>query len=633
NFVGWYCNQELTDPYDFSTPVPYSFTLYAKWEEAYWGANTDLMPVDGLLVKNDFQSTGQYIWPYYNTDGSVTMYNGVANDANWSWPSAYMTYENSVDSGNDAYIYVKYNSTAMFNATIDYLDADGNAQSVTLSQLAGNGDNDFPAGYNEFFVNFGQYVYDQGHLTTSDGSTHSRNVKYTKVTYYVVGGLDEYVRLYDMKFTPAFEIEDPYTNLMNSDITQNSGYGSYIYDNGVLTVNSSTDAGYSVTMNVNKTFDPSDMVYLLSHIDSDVPFNVSMELTQADGDATMEWRSEYYPIFGLAEKPDTLPAGSWEPAMDLNGYFSWNGGSVSSTTVKSVTVSLVGKGTLTMDALQAHRGIVTDTVADGLYAEGETLVPAGSLLPVSGELVYDDFQGTGESVWDYYNDDGSVTLYNTVDAVEYSWPSGTMNFKNIVNTNTTPCIHLNYRSDAAFNAEITYVDANGESHSVNLSEIAGIDTTDFPAGTYDEYIDFAAYLTEQGHLTGSGEVTLTKVTYYVVGGKDSYVRLYDMSFTAEPVTPTVKMSSVSLALKDEVKFTGYFTIENIDASTATMGLMTYESLPTDVSITTADHVIPGATYQSSKDRYIGYSQGIPAKEMGDLFYICAYVQLENGTYV
>ena len=102
---------------------------------------------------------------------------------------------------------------------------------------------------------------------------------------------------------------------------------------------------------------------------------------------------------------------------------------------------------------------------------------------------------------------------------------------------------------------------------------------------------------------------------------------------AVEVVPSVKMSSVSLALKDEVKFTGYFTIENIDASTATMGLMTFENAPTDVSVNTADHVIPGATYQSSKDRYIGYSQGIPAKEMGDLFYICAYVQLENGTYV
>ncbi|MBQ8622689.1 MAG: DUF4855 domain-containing protein, partial [Oscillospiraceae bacterium] len=99
---------------------------------------------------------------------------------------------------------------------------------------------------------------------------------------------------------------------------------------------------------------------------------------------------------------------------------------------------------------------------------------------------------------------------------------------------------------------------------------------------------------------------------------------------AVEVVPSVKMSSVSLALKDEVKFTGYFTIENIDASTATMGLMTFENAPTDVSVNTADHVIPGATYQSSKDRYIGYSQGIPAKEMGDLFYICAYVQLENG---
>jgi hypothetical protein len=90
--------------------------------------------------------------------------------------------------------------------TIDYLDADGNPQSVKLSQLAGYGDIDLPAGYNEFFVNFGQYAYDQGHLTAADGSVHSRNIKYTKVSYYVIGGLDDYVRLYDMKLTPAFAI-------------------------------------------------------------------------------------------------------------------------------------------------------------------------------------------------------------------------------------------------------------------------------------------------------------------------------------------------------------------------------------------------------------------------------------------
>ena len=227
NFVGWYCNPELTDPYDYSMKVTYGFTLYAKWEEAYWGANTNLMPVDGLLVKNDFQGTGQYIWPYYNDDGSVTMYNGVTNDSNWSWPSAYMSYENSFDSGNDAYIYVKYNATARFNATIDYLDADGNAQSVTLSQLAGYGTEDLPAGYQEFFVNFGQYAYDQGHLTTADGSVHSRNIKYTKVTYYVVGTKDDYVRLYDLCFTniepvvvPTISLQYP-TLLLEDEIKMN----------------------------------------------------------------------------------------------------------------------------------------------------------------------------------------------------------------------------------------------------------------------------------------------------------------------------------------------------------------------------------------------------------------------------
>ena len=102
---------------------------------------------------------------------------------------------------------------------------------------------------------------------------------------------------------------------------------------------------------------------------------------------------------------------------------------------------------------------------------------------------------------------------------------------------------------------------------------------------------------------------------------------------AVEVVPTISMSSASLALKDEVQFIGYFKIENIDASTATMGLITYKTQPTEISVETAEEVIPGAVYDSAKDRYIGYSQGVPAKEMGDTYYIAAYAQLADGSYV
>ena len=630
NFVGWYCDPGLNDPYNFSTPVSYGFTLYAKWEEAYWGANTNLMPVDGLLVCNDFQSTGQYIWPYYNDDGSVTMYNGVTNDANWSWPSACMSYENSFDSGNDAYIYVKYNATANFNATIDYLDADGNPQSVTLSQLYGTGDKDLPAGYNEFFVNFGQYAYDQGHLTPSDGSAHSRNIKYTKVTYYVVGGLDSYVRLYDMKLTAAFEIPDPYVNLMTNSITQDSGYGSYVYDNGKLTVNASTDMGYTVTLYPNASVNPTDMGYLLANLQSDVPFNISVALTRADGDAVMELRKEFYPLFGLAETPEALPAGTWEPVMDFNAYFAWNGGSVTESTVKSITVTLQQEGTLTMDALQVHKGIVAKTVADGLYAADSAWAPAGSLLPVSGKLQYVGFQETGESVWDYYNDDGSVTLYNTVDGADYSWPSGYMVYENTVDLNATPDLYLNFRCDYGFNGEITYLDADGAEHTVNLSTLANLDTTDFTAGTYDLYLDFASYVEAQGHTPSDGILKLTRVTYYVVGVKNSYARLYDMRFCVEPAVTEIKLSHPTVSFEDEVRYNIYYSATETDQINE-MGLLVFDTQMENGTYAEAAQVFSG--YESVGDLFVVHTGGISAKKMGDDLYFRVYAKLADGSYV
>ena len=127
------------------------------------------------------------------------------------------------------------------------------------------------------------------------------------------------------------------------------------------------------------------------------------------------------------------------------------------------------------------------------------------------------------------------------------------------------------------------------------------------------------------YVPGGVEITFT----LVVNGDDTLTLSYE---AAEPAY-SITMSSASLALRDEVQFIGYFKIENIDASTATMGLITYKTQPTEISVETAEEVIPGAVYDSAKDRYIGYSQGVPAKEMGDTYYIAAYAQLADGSYV
>ena len=162
--------------------MPYDFTLYAKWDEAYWGAQTNLMPNSQQLQLQSFNDQGE-IWPYWNNDSysSVTLYNGVTNADNWSWPSAYMAYENSFDSVNDGYIYLKKEGTAQFNVVLTYLDKNAEPHELYLSEVANIGGTDFPAGPIEDFYDVGSYIRNLGHAPASG------NVKFTKVTYYVIG--------------------------------------------------------------------------------------------------------------------------------------------------------------------------------------------------------------------------------------------------------------------------------------------------------------------------------------------------------------------------------------------------------------------------------------------------------------
>ncbi len=391
DFGGWYCNPELTDPYDFSTPVPYDFTLYAKWNEAYWGAHTNLMPNSQQMVLNNFNDQGA-IWPYWNNDdyGSVTMYNGVTNDDNWSWPSAYMSYENSFDSVNDSYLYVKKDGTAQFNVVLTYLDKDGVAHDLYLSDVANLTTSDFPEGDLEEFYNVGSYIRNLGHAPASG------NIKYTKVTYYVVGGLDSYVKLYDLKLTSKFELADKYKTLMNSNITQLSGAGSYNYNNGTLTMNATSANGYSVKMNVNGSINPSAMKNLLMDINATAPFNMSVELTNANGDATMHFKDEYFNVFNMEAGLSALPAGAWNVNMNLLGYYEWNGGAVTDSAIKSVTITLTAPGTLTLKALQAASIANVTYVEDGASSSGsltETIDPEPDPTPTP---VIGDLSGDGE---------------------------------------------------------------------------------------------------------------------------------------------------------------------------------------------------------------------------------------------
>ena len=75
-----------------------------------------------------------------------------------------------------------------------------------------------------------------------------------------------------------------------------------------------------------------------------------------------------------------------------------------------------------------------------------------------------------------------------------------------------------------------------------------------------------------------------------------------------------------------------FTAENIQ-NVVEMGMITYSTKVSSWSVETAEHVIPGTTYDASTGRYIATSQGIHAKYLGDDVYLACYAKLTDGSYV
>jgi len=214
------------------------------------------------------------------------------------------------------------------------------------------------------------------------------------VTYFVIRAKDSYVRLYDLKFTPLFAIEDPHKSIMNQNVTQLSGVGDYVYDDGTLTMNAKAADGYSIKMNVNDSFNPTDFTNLLMDLSTTAEFDIQMELTNGNGDATMSFKNEFFNVFGLEGDFTALPAGNHVVDMNLIGYYEWNGGAVDNSTVKSVTITMMGEGTLTLKALQASRIEAINYVQDGATSSGSLEVQPPD--PPKPDILQGDVNGDGE---------------------------------------------------------------------------------------------------------------------------------------------------------------------------------------------------------------------------------------------
>ena len=137
--------------------------------------------------------------------------------------------------------------------------------------------------------------------------------------------------------------------------------------------------------------------------------------------------------------------------------------------------------------------------------------------------------------------------------------------------------------------------------------------------------------------TGAAEKMLVpgnvEVRFTLTENADGTLTLsYEADTTVEPsVKPTLKLKAPTLEFKDMITVNAFFTAENID-DVVEMGMITYSSEASTVSVETAEHIIPGATYIEASDRYVAASQGIHAKYLGDAVYLAVYAKLKDGTY-
>ncbi len=233
------------------------------------------------------------------------------------------------------------------------------------------------------------------HLTNVDIPADCYNADGTLtlngITITVAGSAQKKEYYYDFSLRTNVTVDDnslpQNMSLQSGDITVTDDKleGGYTYDNGRLTVTADSDSGYALTMAVNRSFHVTVLKNWLVNASSTTAFDVQMTVTTAGGDATYGLAPDFWP--GLCEGTvnGCLPAGTYNKALNLYSCYEFNGVIPADgiTTVKTVTIKLDGKGTLTLDALQMSNGSAAGRFADGVVKSVKT--PAYILGDVSGD--------------------------------------------------------------------------------------------------------------------------------------------------------------------------------------------------------------------------------------------------------
>lgn len=194
-------------------------------------------------------------------------------------------------------------------------------------------------------------------------------------------------------------------NLMDPNtlsIVDRTKTGSYVYDNGKLTVTSDSDAGYEVSFAINKTYTPAETANWLFDLVATTGFDIQIVATTADGDRTFGLVADFWP--GLCDTLDNgyLPAETYYGVCDIYSCYTYNDVVPADgiSTIKEVKVLVSGQGSVTVDALQIANTTDIVNYADGVCKTDSSA--AGTVL--KGDI----------------NADGSVTTADARMLLQYS---------------------------------------------------------------------------------------------------------------------------------------------------------------------------------------------------------------------
>ncbi len=180
-------------------------------------------------------------------------------------------------------------------------------------------------------------------------------------------------------------------------IGDTSKTGSYVYDNGKLTVTADSSAGYEVVFNLNKDFKPTETPNWLFDLTSTTGFDVQLHATVSIGEWDFGLVSDFWPNLCDTLIDGYLPAETYTGVCDLLSCYTWNKILPENgiSTIMQVKIILSGEGTLTLNKLQVANTTDFFSYADGVYKEDSSTAVVEPNL--AGDLNYDEFVTTADA--------------------------------------------------------------------------------------------------------------------------------------------------------------------------------------------------------------------------------------------